>query len=278
MGKKETKAKGRPLGQHFLFDRGVLEHISDAAELQGEDNVLEVGPGLGTLTRVLSEHAGRVVAVELDEGLRERFAERTQGCGNVELVNADILKVDLNDLWLTRFGGKPFKVVANLPYYITTPIIMRFMESGLPVASLTVMVQKEVADRLASKPGSRDYGAISVAVQYRASVRRAFIVPAGAFSPPPRVDSAVLAITLLGKPAVEVKDEAMFFTVVRGCFSQRRKTLRNNLSALLNVPGDEAAQIIQSVDLNPQARAETLGLDQFAALADRLTVSGRRVQ
>jgi 16S rRNA (adenine1518-N6/adenine1519-N6)-dimethyltransferase len=275
---KDVKPRGRPLGQHFLFDRNVLGRIADAAELRADDCVLEVGPGLGTLTEHLAARAKRVVAVELDASLGERFLSRMAGYGNVELVHADILKVDLDELWQSRFGGAPFKVVANLPYYITTPIIMRFIESGLPVVSLTVMVQKEVADRLASPPGSREYGAISVAVQYRSAVTRLFAVPAGAFSPPPRVESAVLRLDMLEKPAVAVCDEAMFRKTVRGCFSQRRKTLRNNVSAVFGVSGDEAAASIRAAGLDPGGRAERLGLIEFAALADRLSAEGYRAE
>lgn len=277
MAKKNANApqpRGQKLGQHFLFDQGILTKMADAAALTPDSCVLEVGPGLGTLTEHLARRAARVVAVELDGALIPRLRERLGDYGNCAIVHADILKVDLHELWQTQFGGRPFCVVANLPYYITTPIVMLFLESGLPVTSLTVMVQKEVADRLASPPGSRDYGAISVAVQMRADVRRLFIVPAGAFNPPPRVTSAVLRLDARPQPAVAVCDEALFYRTVRAGFAARRKTLRNNIAAGFGVPGDEAARLICAAGLKPEQRAEELSLEQFAALADCLLTAG----
>ncbi len=268
--KKDPQPRGQKLGQHFLFDQGILTKMADAALLGPEDCVLEIGPGLGTLTEHLARRAGKVVAVELDGALIPRLRERLSAFGNCEVVHADIMKVDLRELWQTRFGGKSFHVAANLPYYITTPIVMLLLESGLPVSSLTVMVQKEVADRLASPPGSREYGAISVAVQMRAQVRRLFVVPAGAFNPPPRVTSAVLRLDVRQQPAVAVADEALFYKTVRACFAARRKTLRNNVAAGFGLSGDTAAMLIASAGLRPEQRAEELGLAQFAALADKL--------
>jgi 16S rRNA (adenine1518-N6/adenine1519-N6)-dimethyltransferase len=272
--KKETQGHGMRLGQHFLFDEGILNRIADSAEITGSDNVLEVGPGLGTLTQCLAERAGRVVAVELDRALAPRFAERMAAYDNVSLVNADIMRVDLREIWHTHFESKPFKVVANLPYYITTPVIMLFLESGLPVQSITVLVQKEVADRLVSPPGSREYGAISVAVQYRTVATRAFIVPAEAFTPPPRVQSAVLHMVTRDTPPVDVGDVALFEKTVRGCFSSRRKTLRNNIISVFGVNGDEAIRLLQAAGLDPTERAERLGLQQFADLTNTLASAG----
>lgn len=272
--KKEARPHGRRLGQHFLFDRNILNRIADTAGVSREDCVLEVGPGPGTLTECLAGRAGRVVAVELDSALMPRLEERMREYTNAVLINADILKADLRSIWQEHFDGKPFKVVANLPYYITTPVIMLFLECGLPVVSLTVMVQKEVADRLVSEPGGREYGAISVAVQYRTEVSRAFVVPAGAFSPPPSVQSAVLHMEVRQKPPVDVSDGGLFEKTVRGCFSSRRKTLRNNVSLTFGMSGDDAAALIASAGLDPSDRAERLGLGQFAGLANALAAAG----
>jgi 16S rRNA (adenine1518-N6/adenine1519-N6)-dimethyltransferase len=271
-GKK--RARGRKLGQHFLFDRNILERIADAAELEPDDCVLEVGPGLGTLTECLAARAGKVVAVELDAGLMPALEERMAAFPNVKLVNADILMTDLNGIWKLEFGRNPFKVVANLPYYITAPVIMLFLESNLPVTSLTFMVQKEVAERLAAPPGSKAYGAISVAVQYRAETRRVFDVPAGAFSPPPRVQSAVIHMAARSEPPVAVSDEALFRKAVRGCFAMRRKTLRNNVSAAFGMGGEEAGKLLEAAGLDPSGRAERLGLPEFARLANALGQAG----
>jgi 16S rRNA (adenine1518-N6/adenine1519-N6)-dimethyltransferase len=205
--------------------------------------------------------------------LRERMAP----LGNVSLVNADIMRVDLKALWEEEFARSPFKVVANLPYYITTPVIMLFLESGLPVQSLTVLVQKEVAARLASPPGSREYGAISVAVQYLTETRRVFDVPAGAFTPPPRVESTVIHMVVRSEPPVKVLDETLFRKVIRSCFAMRRKTLRNNVSATFGVSGEEAAKLLEAAALDPSNRAEQLGLPEFARLADALSKAGYKV-
>jgi 16S rRNA (adenine1518-N6/adenine1519-N6)-dimethyltransferase len=271
---KPQSPHGRPLGQHFLFDQGILERIADAADLCIGDCVLEVGPGPGALTQCLAQRAGKVAAVELDAKLMPALEARMAPYGNVTLLNADIMRIDLKRLWETEFGRSPFKVVANLPYYITTPVIMLFLESGLPVVSLTVMVQKEVADRLASPPGSRVYGAISVAVQYRTEIRRAFDVPPGAFSPPPRVQSTVIHMAVRDHPPVDVADDALFQKVVRGCFAMRRKTLRNNIAATFGVSGEEAAVLLHEAGLDPAERAERLGLQEFARLANSLKYSG----
>ncbi len=270
MPKKGTPAakSGQKLGQHFLFDGAILERIADTAGLTTDDVVLEIGPGPGGLTEVLARRAGRVVAVELDSGLIPRLNERMAAYDNFTLVQGDILRVNLAELWRDQLGGRPFKVVANLPYYITTPILMAFLESDLPVVSLTVMVQKEVADRLVAPPGGREYGAISVAVQWRTEARRAFLVPASAFVPPPRVESAVLHLTVRQEPAVAVADPALFRQVVRVCFASRRKTLRNNISLGFGLGGDDAAALLASAGIDPKERAERLGLPEFAALTD----------
>ena len=275
--KANPAPRGKKLGQHFLFDQGILNKMADTAEIGKTDFVLEVGSGLGTLTEHLALRAGRVVAVELDRSFLDRLREKLAPYDNCTIIQGDIMKMDIRELWLTQFEGKPFKLVANLPYYITTPIIMLFLESGLPVERITVMVQKEVADRLVSPPGSREYGAISVAVQFKTKAERAFIVPAGAFSPPPRVQSAVLNMTIRDKPPVDVLDAALFRKTVRGCFSSRRKTLRNNVSATFGITGDEAVKLIANAGLSPSERAEQLGLQQFANLSNSLHGAGFRV-
>ncbi len=274
--KRIGQPRGMKLGQHFLFDKGILSKIADTAGLCCDDCVLEVGPGLGTLTEVLASRAGKVAAVELDGALIPRLRERLSPHTNTVIVHADIMKADMEAIWRDTFEGKPFKVVANLPYYITTPVIMRLLESGLPIVSLTVMVQKEVADRLVSEPGSKDYGAISVAVQFRTEAERSFLVPAGAFSPPPRVQSAVLKMVVRREPPAAVPDMAMFEKTVRGCFAARRKTLRNNVAASFGISGDEAARLLSLAGLDPQGRAEQLDLAAFAALASCLYHEGLR--
>lgn len=272
--KQPKAARGRPLGQHFLFDRNILERIAEAAGLCADDRVLEVGPGPGALTECLAGRAGSVVAVELDEKLMPALRARMAPFGNVTLIRADILKADLRALWENEFGRSPFKVVANLPYYITSPAIMLFLESGLPVECLTVMVQKEVAERLAARPGERVYGAISVAAQYRAQVRKAFDVPPGAFSPPPNVWSSVVHMEVYGKKPVEAADEALFREAVRGCFAMRRKTLRNNLAAAFGMGGERAAELLAAAGLDPMDRAERLGVPEFVRLAGELARAG----
>ena len=264
---KPVGKSGQKLGQHFLFDGAILNRMADTAELTDEDLVLEIGPGPGALTEVLAQRAGKVVSVELDQALIPRLMERMAGYANFTLVQGDILRVDLPALWQREFGGRPFKVIANLPYYITTPIIMLLLESDLPVVSLTVMVQKEVADRLVAPPGGREYGAISVAVQWRTRALRAFLVPAGAFTPPPRVESAVLHLNVRETPAVEVADPKLFREVVRISFAARRKTLRNNISLGLGLAGERAAALLQDAGINPAERAERLDLEAFARLA-----------
>ena len=272
--KNAPTPRGQKLGQHFLFDQGILTKMADAATLTPDSYVLEVGPGLGTLSEHLARRAAKLVVVELDGSLIPRLRENLADFENCTIIHGDIMKVDLKEIWQTHFEGKPFHVVANLPYYITTPIVMLFLEGDLPVRSLTIMVQKEVADRLASPPGSRDYGVISVAVQMRAEVCRLFIVPAGAFRPPPRVTSAVLRLDVRQEPAVVVTDEGLFYRTVRACFAARRKTLRNNMVSGFGLKGDDAVAMLHSIGLRPEQRAEELSVEQFAALADRLHAAG----
>lgn len=255
----------KKLGQNFLIDEGIVNEIVHAADIQEGDLVLEVGPGIGTLTQGLAEAKAKVVAVELDNRLPEVLAKTLEGYGNIEIVHGDILKVNIPEIT----GGNKFKVVANLPYYITTPIIMALLEQRLPVTRLVTMVQKEVAERMVAKPGKKDYGALSVAVQYYTSPQIVAAVPPKSFIPAPEVDSVVIRCDVREKPAVEVLNEKMFFRVVKAAFSQRRKTLNN---ALKNT--GVSVEIIQSVlaekQIDGTRRGETLSLDEFAQIADGL--------
>lgn len=259
-------------GQNFLVDTGVLERIVGAAEITGEDCVLEIGPGLGTMTQYLAECAGEVVAVEIDKNLIPILEETLSGYDNVTLINADILKVDINKIVEEKNQGRPIKVVANLPYYITTPIIMGLLETHVPLESITVMVQKEVADRMQVGPGTKDYGALSLAVQYYAKPEIVANVPPNCFIPRPNVGSAVIRLTRYEEPPVHVDNEARLFALVRASFNQRRKTLVN---ALGNAPGlgvtkERATEALQRMGLSLTIRGEALTLEQFARLAEEL--------
>lgn len=268
--RKHDFAFQKKFGQNFLIDPHVLDKIIRASEVTKEDCVLEIGPGIGTMTQCLAEHARHVVAVEIDRNLMPILEETLRDYDNITVINADILKVDINELADTYNGGRPVKVVANLPYYITTPIIMGLFESQAPVENLTVMVQKEVADRMQVGPGSKDYGALSLAVQYYARPYIAANVPPNCFMPRPNVGSAVIRLTRHKKPPVEVKDAKLMFRLIRASFNQRRKTLVNGLNNSPEVPysKEDIAAAIERVGLSPTVRGETLTLEQFAALAD----------
>lgn len=257
-------------GQNFLIDSHVLDKIVNAAGITKEDCVLEIGPGIGTMTQYLAEHAGRVVAVEIDTNLLPILAETLKDYSNVTVINEDILKVDMNQLVKEYNQGRPIKVVANLPYYITTPIIMGLFESNVPIENITVMVQKEVADRMQVGPGSKDYGALSLAVQYYASPYIVANVPPNCFIPRPNVGSAVIRLTRYQEPPVQVKDVKLMFRLIRASFNQRRKTLQNGLnnSPELSFPKEKIAAVIESLGLPPAVRGEALTLEQFAALAN----------
>ena len=259
-------------GQNFLVDTHVLEKIIQAAGLTKEDLVLEIGPGIGTMTQYLAENAGRVVAVEIDSNLIPILKETLKDYDNVTVINEDILKVDVAALAEQYNGGRPIKVVANLPYYITTPIIMGLFESQVPIDNITVMVQKEVAERMQAGPGTKNYGALSLAVQYYAEP---YIVP-NCFIPRPSVGSAVIRLTRHGKKPVEVKDEKLMFALIRASFNQRRKTLQNSLnnSAELSFSKEEIGEAIEKMGLSPSVRGEALTLEQFAKLADALGKGG----
>ena len=257
-------------GQNFLIDSHVLDKIVNAAGITQDDCVLEIGPGIGTMTQYLAEHAGRVVAVEIDTNLLPILAETLKDYSNVTVINEDILKVDMNQLVKEYNQGRPIKVVANLPYYITTPIIMGLFESNVPIENITVMVQKEVADRMQVGPGSKDYGALSLAVQYYASPYIVANVPPNCFIPRPNVGSAVIRLTRYQEPPVHVKDTVLMFRLIRASFNQRRKTLQNGLnnSPELSFSKEEIVAVIEGLGLPAAVRGEALTLEQFAALAN----------
>ena len=259
-------------GQNFLVDTHVLERIIRAAGLTKEDMVLEIGPGIGTMTQYLAENAGRVVAVEIDSNLIPILKETLQAYDNVTVLNEDILKVDIRALAEEYNGGRPIKVVANLPYYITTPIIMGLFESQVPIDNITVMVQKEVAERMQAGPGTKDYGALSLAVQYYAEPYIVANVPPNCFIPRPGVGSAVIRLSTHQEMPVKVRDEKLTFSLIRASCNQRRTTLQNGLSnsAELSFSKEEIAAAIQALGLSPTVRGEALTLEQFAGLADAL--------
>ena len=263
----------KKFGQNFLIDPHVLDKIIAAAEITKDDFVLEIGPGIGTLTQYLAEAAREVVAVEIDSTLIPILEDTLSAYDNVSVINEDVLKVDLRKLAEERNGGKPIKVVANLPYYITTPIIMSLFESHVPLKSLTVMVQKEVALRMQAGPGTKDYGALSLAVQYYASPYLAANVPPNCFMPRPNVGSAVIRLTRFGETPVQVKDEKLLFRLIRASFNQRRKTLQNGLvnSQELDFTKEQVAAAIAMLGVSPSVRGEALTLEQFAALANALS-------
>ena len=262
----------KKFGQNFLIDTHVLEKIISAAGITKNDCVLEIGPGIGTMTQYLAENAGHVVAVEIDRNLIPILKETLADYDNVTVINEDILRVDIKTLAEEYNGGKPIKVVANLPYYITTPIIMGLFESGVPIDYITVMVQKEVADRMKEGPGSKDYGALSLAVQYYAEPEIVANVPPNCFIPRPNVGSAVIRLTRHKEMPVEVKDPALMFKIIRASFNQRRKTLQNGLGNAPELPytKEQIAAAIAEMGLTPKIRGEALSLAQFAQLSDIL--------
>lgn len=257
-------------GQNFLIDAHVLEKIVSAAGITKDDCVLEIGPGIGTMTQYLAESAGQVIAVEIDTNLLPILADTLKDYSNVKVINQDILKVDINELVKEYNNGRPIKVVANLPYYITTPIIMGLFESNVPIDNITVMVQKEAADRMQVGPGSKDYGALSLAVQYYASPYIVANVPPNCFIPRPNVGSAVIRLTRYQEPPVQVKDPKLMFKLIRASFNQRRKTLQNGLnnSPEISFSKEEITKAIESLGVSPSVRGEALSLEQFAQLAN----------
>lgn len=260
----------KKFGQNFLINTGILEEIIDAAEITKEDFVLEIGPGIGTMTQYLCEAAREVVAVEIDTNLIPILGDTLSAYDNVEVMNADILKVDIAKLADERNGGKPIKVVANLPYYITTPIIMGLFESHVPIDSITIMVQKEVADRMQEGPGSKEYGALSLAVQYYAKPEIVVNVPPSCFMPQPKVGSAVIRLTRHENPPVDVDNEKLMFQVIRASFNQRRKTLANGLNNFgsFSLGKEEIQKSIEELGVSVNIRGEALSLEQFAKLSN----------
>ncbi len=257
-------------GQNFLIDTHVLEKIIASANITKDDFVLEIGPGIGTMTQYLAEAAREVAAVEIDNTLIPILADTLKDWNNVTVINNDVLKVDLRQLALEKNGGRPIKVVANLPYYITTPIIMGLFENKVPIDSITIMVQKEVADRMQVGPGTKDYGALSLAVQYYAKPQIVANVPPNCFMPRPKVGSAVIRLEKYEEPPVQVKDEKLMFGIIRASFNQRRKTLVNGLknSQELSFSREEIEKALTDCGLSLNIRGEALTLEQFAELAN----------
>lgn len=267
---KHEFAFQKKFGQNFLIDEGIVNKIVREAGVTKDDFVFEIGPGIGTMTQLLCEQAGGVAAVEIDTNLIPILKETLAEYDNVTIINEDILKVDIKKLAEEKNGGKPIKVVANLPYYITTPIIMGLFESNVPIDSITVMVQKEVADRMQVGPGTKDYGALSLAVQYYSKPQVVINVPPECFIPRPNVGSAVIRLTRYKEPPVKVKDEKLMFKLIRASFNQRRKTLANGLnnSPEINFSKEEITAAIESLHKGPSIRGEALTLSEFAALSD----------
>ncbi|MDR3559901.1 MAG: 16S rRNA (adenine(1518)-N(6)/adenine(1519)-N(6))-dimethyltransferase RsmA [Negativicutes bacterium] len=253
----------KKLGQNFLVDEGVVEKIVRSAALSSTDTVLEIGPGIGTLTQGLAETGAKVVAVELDRRLIDVMTKTLAGYENIRVIHGDILKIDISQ----EISADKYKVVANLPYYITTPIVMGLLEQKLPIELLVTMVQKEVAERMVAPPGGKDYGALSVAVQYYSDPEIIFHVPPAAFIPAPAVESAVIRCAVRSKPPVAVNDEKAFFRVVRAAFAQRRKTLTNNMKAA-GIVDHAGKEILTQAGIDGNRRGETLSLAEFAAIAN----------
>ena len=262
----------KKFGQNFLIDTHVLDKIISAAEITKDDLVVEIGPGIGTMTQYLACAAREVVAIEIDKMLIPILQDTLSAYDNVTIINEDVLKVDLNKLAEEKNGGRPVKVVANLPYYITTPIIMGLFENHVPLHSITIMVQKEVADRMRMGPGTKDYGALSLAVQYYAEPYLVANVPQNCFMPRPKIGSAVIKLTVHEKPPVTVRDEKLMFKLIRASFNQRRKTLANGLnnSPELHYSKDQIAEAIGKLGTSPSIRGEALTLEAFARLSDIL--------
>ena len=260
-------------GQNFLIDMNVLERVIGAARIREEDCVLEIGPGIGTMTQLLAERAGKVIAVEIDNNLIPILEETLSPYVNVKIINEDILKLDIKELVREQGEGRPVKVVANLPYYITTPIVMGLFESKMPLHSVTVMVQKEVAERMQAKPGTKDYGALSLAVQYYAEAQVVANVPPNCFMPRPSVGSAVIHLTRYPEPPVAVQDEKLMFAIIRASFNQRRKMLINGLANApdLSVDKERVRSALVSMGLSENIRGEAMELAQFARLSDILS-------
>lgn len=276
MVKKNNLRLTKALGQNFLTDDSIVGKIADSAEIVKSDLIIEVGPGLGSMTSLLAERAGQVIAVEIDKRLIEPLTQNMAGYSNFSLINNDIMKIDLKKLIYEICNNnsdiKAVKVVANLPYYITTPIIMKILEDNLEIDCCVFMVQREVADRMVAKPGGKDYGALSVAVQYRSIPQKAFDVPPHCFIPQPEVYSTVVRLDIRKSAPVAVKDEKLFFRVVKASFGQRRKTLLNALhnSGFFKPDKERLAELLESLGIDPNRRGETLSIEQFSGLSNAL--------
>lgn len=258
----------KALGQNFIINEKICPAMAQSLNANENTGVLEIGPGIGVLTKELCSVAGKVVSVELDNRLFPILSETLSDCGNIEIVEGDALKMDLNALIDEKFTGmSDIKVCANLPYYITSPIIMKLIESKLPVSEIVVMVQKEAADRLAAQIGSRESGALTVAAQYYAEIEKLFDVSRGSFMPQPKVDSAVIKLSVRKEPPVRAENEKRFFEIVRAAFAQRRKTALNSLSSSLNIPKDKVRAALEKIGRNENDRAERFSMDEFAALS-----------
>lgn len=258
----------KALGQNFIINERICPAMAQSLNANENTGVLEIGPGIGVLTKELCSVAGKVVSVELDNRLFPILSETLSDCGNIEIVEGDALKMDLNALIDEKFTGmSDIKICANLPYYITSPIIMKLIESKLPVSEIVVMVQKEAADRLAAQIGSRESGALTVAAQYYAEIEKLFDVSRGSFMPQPKVDSAVIKLSVRKEPPVRAENEKRFFEIVRAAFAQRRKTALNSLSSSLNIPKDKVRAALEKIGRNENDRAERFSMDEFAALS-----------
>lgn len=260
----------KSLGQNFLINPSVCPKMAKASGADENSGVLEVGPGIGVLTKELAKVAGKVVSVEIDTRLIPLLSETLSEFDNTKVINADILKVDAAALIKEEFGDRPVKVCANLPYYITSPVIMGLLEARLPIDSITVMVQKEAAQRICAAPGTRECGAVSLAVRYYSEPRREFSVSRGSFIPAPNVDSEVITLKIRKEPPVSVSDEKFFFRVIRGAFSMRRKTLINCLSSSLGIPKEKISSVLSGLGIKLTARAEELTLEEFAEISEML--------
>lgn len=264
----------KSLGQNFLIDDNILKKIVGAANINSQDLVLEIGPGIGTLARELAARARKVATVEIDKRLLSILEETLADFSNVTVIHGDILKINLTQLVHNLFDDLSFKVVANLPYYITTPIIMGILERGVPFESITVLVQREVAERMVASPGNKDYGALSVAVQYYTVPRVVGKVPASVFIPPPKVDSMIITLEKRSEPSVHVEDRRLFFEIVHAAFAKRRKTLINNLMSaggeLKGWTRQEIEEVLNQCGIDPQRRGETLSFEEFAFIANRI--------
>ena len=271
---KEILAKNgfnfsKSLGQNFLIDERALTEIVESAAPE-KANVLEIGPGFGTLTQRLCERASKVVCVEIDSAAIPILTDNLRGFDNLKIIHADIMKTDIKELSDSEFGGAPVKVCANLPYYITSPVIMSLLNPDLPIEDITVMIQKEVALRIGAKPGSKDYGVLTLAVGYYATCEIVTVVPPSSFMPPPKVESAVIKLTMRKTPPVEVKDTDMYFKVIKAAFALRRKTLLNALASGLGLSKERILEVLKSADIDEKRRGETLSDEEFARITNAL--------